>query len=566
MTQMTNNHEDPRLGEILDVIFKFASGDLTARGKLFGDESALDGVMAGINILGEELEANVAESKQAQQALSESEALLRSIFDSVQDGIILAESKSRKFRMVNAAMCRMLGYSYDELLNMGVEDIHPKDGLDYVISQFERLSKGEIGIAPDLPVQRKDGSIFYSDVSSGPMKMDGAACIVGIFRDITERKRAEDAIRAKDESYRLLFESSRDALMTLAPPSWRFTSANQATLELFGAASTAAFTELGPWNVSPERQPDGRPSDEKAQEMIATAMRDGKNFFEWEHQRLNGEPFAADVLLTRMNLGGEVFLQATVRDITERKQAEEEIRMLNKSLEEKVRLLVEAQEELVRKEKLSILGQVAGSVGHELRNPLGVMNNAVYFLQTVLSDADQTTKEYLGIIKDEIATADRIVGDLLDSVRTKPPQFQTISVTDLIEQTLNKLTVPETVTITRDIPAELPPVKVDPMQMQQVFRNLITNGIEAMAEGGPLEISAKQDGKAKNVVVSIRDTGTGITPENMARLFQPLFTTKSRGIGLGLVVVKNLAQANGGKVEVQSEVGKGTTFTVTLPT
>ena len=201
MNQTLKNIEDPRLAEMLDVIFKFAAGDLKARGTVSDDDSALDGVMAGINILGEELEAYVAETK-----------------------------------------------------------------------------------------------------------------------------RAEEALRTKEQSYRLLFESSRDALMTLAPPSWRFTSANQATLDLFGAASTAAFIELGPWNVSPQRQPDGRPSDEKAQEMIATAMREGKNLFEWEHQRLDGSPFPADVLLTRVDLGDDVFLQATVRDITERNQAQEALR------------------------------------------------------------------------------------------------------------------------------------------------------------------------------------------------------------------------------------------------
>jgi PAS domain S-box-containing protein len=201
VNQTLKNIEDPRLAEMLDVIFKFAAGDLKARGTVSDDDSALDGVMAGINILGEELEAYVAETK-----------------------------------------------------------------------------------------------------------------------------RAEEALRTKEQSYRLLFESSRDALMTLAPPSWRFTSANQATLDLFGAASTAAFIELGPWNVSPQRQPDGRPSDEKAQEMIATAMREGKNLFEWEHQRLDGSPFPADVLLTRVDLGNDVFLQATVRDITERNQAQEALR------------------------------------------------------------------------------------------------------------------------------------------------------------------------------------------------------------------------------------------------
>jgi len=133
---------------------------------------------------------------------------------------------------------------------------------------------------------------------------------------------AQETLRSSEERYRQLFESSRDALMTLAPPSWHFTAANRATVQLFGASSVAEFTALGPWEVSPEYQPDGRHSAEQAREMIATAMREGSHSFEWQLQRLDGRPFSADVLLTRMQLGSEAFLQATVRDISERKRAE----------------------------------------------------------------------------------------------------------------------------------------------------------------------------------------------------------------------------------------------------
>jgi signal transduction histidine kinase len=235
------------------------------------------------------------------------------------------------------------------------------------------------------------------------------------------------------------------------------------------------------------------------------------------------------------------------------------------NLHESAKQLLAAQEDLVRKEKLATLGQIAGSVGHELRNPLGVMNNAVYFLQTVLSDADETTKEYLDIIREEIAASERIVSDLLDSVRTKPPRPEAVGVAELIGQTLNKLTLPATVTVKLDIPQTLSPLQVDAQQIQQVFRNLISNGVEAMPEGGELEIRAVENKPEGQVVISVRDTGTGIAPQDMARLFQPLFTTKARGIGLGLVVVKNLTEANGGTLAVQSEIGQGTTFTVALP-
>ena len=113
--------------------------------------------------------------------------------------------------------------------------------------------------------------------------------------------------------------------------------------------------------------------------------------------------------------------------------------------------------------------------------------------------------------------------------------------------------------------AGLPPIEVDPQQIQQVFRNLIANGIDAMPDGGHLTIDVAEDNSTDMVRVTVRDTGTGIKPEQMEKLFQPLYTTKARGTGLGLVVVKNLIQANGGSVDVQSEPGKGTKFTIRLP-
>lgn len=253
----------------------------------------------------------------------------------------------------------------------------------------------------------------------------------------------------------------------------------------------------------------------------------------------------------------------------ELRRSEEQIRKLNEELESKMRertqQLVAAQDELLRKEKLAVLGQVAGSVGHELRNPLGVMNNAVYFLQTVLADADETTKEYLDLIKNEIVASERIVSDLLDSVRTKPPTRGIVGAQEMIEHTLRKCDVPASVTVKLDIPSTLPPLLVDALQINQVLRNLISNGVEAMPDGGTLQIQAFENKQDGTVMVNVRDSGIGMTQEQLGHLFQSLYTTKARGIGLGLVVVKNLTEANGGTIAVQSEAGEGTIFTVTLP-
>jgi PAS domain S-box-containing protein len=144
-----------------------------------------------------------------------------------------------------------------------------------------------------------------------------------LSQQIEDRKKAEDSLRDSEARHRTLFMSSSDAVMTVAPPSWKFTSCNPATVRMFGVKDEAEFTSLGPWQLSPEVQPDGRPSAEKAKEMIETAMREGSHFFEWAHNRLNGEDFPATVLLSRMELAGQALLQATVRDITIQKRAEQ---------------------------------------------------------------------------------------------------------------------------------------------------------------------------------------------------------------------------------------------------
>jgi PAS domain S-box-containing protein len=149
-------------------------------------------------------------------------------------------------------------------------------------------------------------------------------------QDITKRRRVEEALRKSEERYRMLFASSRDAIMTLEPPAWKFTSGNPASVEMFRTGDEKRFVLTAPWELSPDFQPDGRPSSEAALAMIETALRLGSHFFEWQHRRLDGQEFPATVLLTRVELEGRTFLQATVRDVTEQKRVEKRITQLNR--------------------------------------------------------------------------------------------------------------------------------------------------------------------------------------------------------------------------------------------
>jgi PAS domain S-box-containing protein len=514
---------------------------------------------------------DVTRSKEMELRLQESEKRFRNIAEITSDCVWQTDEHA-VYVYASPRVRDILGYEPEELQGKTPFDFMPAEEKERVAEIFKNIAgrQESFSFLENTHIH-KDGHTVILESSGVPI-VGNDGTFQGYFgsdRDISERKKAEEELRASLLKNELLFESSRDALIIAEPPSWKFVRANQAALQLFGASSLDEFTALGPWDISPERQPDGRLSSEKIPELIATTMREGSYHYDWEFQKLDGRPFPGVVLMTRMEVDGEVFFLASVRDISERKKAEEEIRKLNEGLEarvqERTRQLLGAQEELVRKEKLAVLGQVAGSVGHELRNPLGVMSNAVYFLQTVLSDADETTREYLNIIKDEIEVSNRIVSDLLDSMRSKPPHPETVELRKVIERTVHQLTIPDSVSVSLDIPESLPALRVDAMQISQVFRNLISNGVEAMPEGGVLGIRAVENRPYGTVTVSVRDSGIGITPEHLTKLFQPLLTTKVRGIGLGMVVVKNLTEANGGTVNVESEVGKGTVFTVTLP-
>lgn len=246
-------------------------------------------------------------------------------------------------------------------------------------------------------------------------------------------------------------------------------------------------------------------------------------------------------------------------------KSEDEIGHLAAALDEMTSKLKEYQEQLVRQEKLAILGQLAGGVGHELRNPLGVISNAVYYLQMVLPDADDNVKEYLDIISSEVGNSEKIITDLLDFARIKSLERVEITVEDAIAHVLERQPPPEGVEVVTHIPSELPPIFVDVQQIEgQVLSNLMGNACQAMPEGGKLTISAQEAGD--KVRISVSDTGCGISEDNLKKIFEPLFTTRAKGIGLGLAVTENLVEANGGSIAVESTEGEGSTFTIILPT
>jgi signal transduction histidine kinase len=248
-----------------------------------------------------------------------------------------------------------------------------------------------------------------------------------------------------------------------------------------------------------------------------------------------------------------------------RREVEGRVSSRTRELETALEDLHEAQETLVRKEKLAMLGLLAGGVGHELRNPLGVMTNAVYYLSAVLKDSPTEVTEYLDIVATQIKLSEKIVGDLLDFARIRPPEFENVSVRQIVDEQLKRAGTMNGIKIDHDFPANLPRVRVDRVQIGQVVLNLIMNAVQAM-NGHGANITFRGRPAANGFVrLDVVDTGTGMTPAEMQKLFEPLFTTKARGIGLGLAVSRGLVMANGGVISADSTPGAGTTMSVSLP-
>jgi signal transduction histidine kinase len=228
-------------------------------------------------------------------------------------------------------------------------------------------------------------------------------------------------------------------------------------------------------------------------------------------------------------------------------------------LRQERRVSEDLREELARKERLAILGQLAGGVGHELRNPLAAMQASLYYLKMALPQDDPKIQRHLGLLEHEANNANEIIGNLLDFSRVRQPGLARIRVAGLIQDVLqrNDLSGIRVDQQTEDIE-----IVADPIQIRQVLSNLVTNAIQAMPDGGNLRVTARRENGQTHIAV--QDTGAGIAPDLLRKIFQPLFTTKAKGIGLGLAVCESLVRAIGGSITVESRVGEGSTFTIHL--
>jgi len=431
-----------------------------------------------------------------------------------------------------------------------------------------------------------------------------------------QRKRAEEALRESEERYRSLFEGVPVGLYRTTQEG-RILDCNPALVQMLGCpdretllAANIADTFMDPeersrWQTLIERRGSVRDFEMQVSRYDGTIIwvedsaqvvhdaEGGVLYYEGSLKDITERVQAEEALRRYRDHLEELVEERTgelkkanqqlEREITERVQAEEALReyseRLKEIVEQRTKELRDAQEDLIRKEKLAAIGQLGASVGHELRNPLGVLKNSVYYLNLKLGEADEKVRKHLQIMEREIARANKIIGDLLGFARIKAPEVKEVQINALVEEALSRSFVPDNVTVVTSLEESLPPLMADPDQIEQVFINMILNAVQAVSDGGKLEIATKAE--EGFVVTEFKDNGCGIPEENLGKLFEPLFTTKAKGIGLGLAISKQLIEAHKGTIEVESpstelrtgpstglrtgEVGKGTTFRIRLP-
>ncbi|MEM2547160.1 MAG: ATP-binding protein, partial [Candidatus Bathyarchaeia archaeon] len=286
-----------------------------------------------------------------------------------------------------------------------------------------------------------------------------------------------------------------------------------------------------------------------------------------DNPRADKKPSAEDLFPIELFLHQTAIILENAQLIENLERAKSALRVyadqLERKVEERTRALAEFQDKLLKAQRLAVIGELASMVGHDLRNPLTSMYAAAYYIKKRLAqEQDAKLREMIEIIERNIAYSNKIINDLLDFSRDVKLELTETSPKALIEQALSLVKVPKNIQVIVQVKGSLT-MKVDVEKLKRAFINLIKNAVEAMPNGGTLTIKSRKVGD--KVLFTFSDTGIGMSKEVLNKLCTPLFTTKAKGMGLGLAICKRFVEAHGGSINVRSALGEGTIFTVKIP-
>ncbi len=508
------------------------------------------------------LSQEITERERVEEEVRHSQALYSSLVESLPVHVLRKDQDGR-FLFGNRSFCELVGKPWEELAGCTDYDLYPIElAKKYRADDVRVIVTGEL--LETIEEYERNGETRHMQVMKSPVH-DAAGKAIGIqaiFWDVTDQRLAQEALASSESKFRTLFDSSRDAIMILDPKTG-FVSGNEAAVQLFNCRDEEEFTSFTPAQLSPERQPDGTPSNDKAGQMIAMAMEQGSHFFEWRHRKADGNEFPATVLLTRMELQGRIYLQATVRDITEEKQAAEALRSAKEAAEAASRA------------KSDFLANMS----HEIRTPM----NAILGMTDLVLDTNLTNsqQEYLRMVKESGEALTALINDILDFSKIEAGKLDLdnapFDLRETLGDTMKSLAVRahhKGLELAFRIQPELPEwLTGDAGRLRQIILNLVGNAIKFTDEGEVvLEVSTDSITEQEaELHLTVSDTGVGIPPEICERIFEAFeqadssTTRRFGGTGLGLTICSRLVKLMGGSIWVQSEVGRGSIFHVLVP-
>jgi PAS domain S-box-containing protein len=524
-----------------------------------------------------ELETEVDERKKAEEALLKAKEQtefdrkrLETILETSPSAIVIIEAREGKFSYVNKRAAQLYGFDTIGInLDENVAKVKAKraDGTDYPIEEMpvsRSLKLGQETHNEEMIIERADGQILPIVANTAPLRdMQGnITSAIVVFEDITERKKAEEAVARQAE----LIDLSPDAII-VQQLDGTITFWSNGAEKLYGwTKSEAIGQDIHTLLMSEFPQP--------LEEILEKVKLDGKWSGELTHNRKDGEKLIVQSYwLGKFGGNGKIesILESNA-DITVRVQLqlklEESAVLVEEYANQMEELANKRAEQLKDAERLATIGATAGMVGHDIRNPLQAITGDVFLAKTELiaipdSEEKKNLAENLTEIEKNVDYINKIVADLQDFARPLNPRTEETDLKLVIDDLLKKNGLPENVKVTVKVETDARKVVADSTFINRIMYNLVTNAVQAMPKGGKLTIHTYKE--AKEVLITVKDTGVGIPEKVKGKLFTPMFTTKSKGQGFGLPVIKRMTESLGGTVTFESEEGKGTTFVVRLP-
>lgn len=536
---------------------------------------------------------DITEQKRADDALRESEEQFRGIFNSSHDGILVADVETRKFYLGNGRICKMLGYDYAELMDLGIEDLHPKEDIPFVTEQFRRMVNGDISLVKEIRCKRKDGSLFFADIGASNVQIKDRKYVMAMFRDVTESKRAEEALRDSEERL-IAFGNALPDIAFILDEHGRYVDilAQPKKTSLLYADMDALKGQLL-HDVLPRKNADlflsvvKRTIETQENQSLEYVLdvQAGERWFEGR---------TAPLLIS----GKGSMVVWVSRDITARKQMEEQLEKYNHELEVRVRERTEELEEKTIQAEAANRAKIdfLSNMSHELRTPLNSIIGFTDLLTSGVAGAlTDEQSDYLKSVWESGKHLNRIIDDILAmteielySVAFEPSEFL---LKESVEKVLGRFSGKadrQGITLSADIPDDLGRITADEQKVRQVIQHLLGNAIKFTPKGGSVRVCARRVASSKGqaageehnnslalagdfIEISVSDTGIGIAKEDLGRLFQPFrqlspaLIKKYEGVGLGLSICKKYIELHGGRIWVESEAGKGSSFIFILP-